>query len=131
MLSLALRPFRLYASFSGRASRREYWLFIAFHLVVSLAFMVVTSYLAHHRPPIQHPGVVLPENVMGSVWLGYIVLTALPYFAVTTRRLHDLGQSGWWALMLLVPVIGPAYVLQQVAQRGQASDNAYGPVPAR
>lgn len=131
MPGLALRPFRLYAAFSGRASRREYWLFIAFQMLVSLVFLVVASYLAHHRPAIQHPGVVLPENVMGGVWLGYLALTALPYLAVTARRLHDLGQSGWWSLMLLVPVIGPAYVLLQVAQRGQAGDNAYGPVPAR
>jgi len=128
MLGLALRPFHLYAAFSGRASRREYGLFIAVQILVSL---VAASYLAHHRPAIQHPGVVLPENVMGSVWLGYLALTALPYFAVTARRLHDLGQSGWWSLMVLVPVFGPAYVLLQVAQRGQASDNTYGPVPAR
>lgn len=131
MPSLAMRPLRLYAAFSGRASRREYWSFIALQLVVSLVFIVVASYLAHHRPPIQHPGVVLPENVVGCLWLGYMALTALPYFAVTARRLHDLGQSGWWTLMLLVPVIGPAYVLLQVIQRGQASDNAYGQVPAR
>jgi len=131
MLSLALRPFRRYAVFGGRASRREYWLFIAIQVLVSLVFMAAASYLAHHRPPIQHPGVVLPENVMGGVWLGYLVLTALPYLSVTARRLHDIGQSGWWTLMLLVPVIGPAYVLLQVVQRGQASDNAYGPVPAR
>lgn len=131
MLSLATQPFRRYATFNGRASRREYWCFIAFQIVVSVLLMAAISYQAHHRPPGQMPGDVTLEHVLTYVWLGYMALSALPYYAVTARRFHDLGQSGWWTAALLVPLIGPVYVLLQVVQRGQANDNAYGAIPLR
>ena len=68
-----------YATFAGRASRSEFWWFVLFQILVSLA-----------------------AGMLGNV-IGALVNLALllPAFAVGTRRLHDIGKSGWWQLLTL------------------------------
>jgi uncharacterized membrane protein YhaH (DUF805 family) len=73
-----------YADFSGRASRPEFWWFVLFVLLVTLALTTIIPVLG---------------NVFGLAML-------LPQLAVGARRLHDTGRSGWWQLLLLVPVAG-------------------------
>ena len=75
--------FSQYATFSGRASRSEFWWFFLFQILVSVAAGMVS------------------EKLSGLVSLGLL----LPALAVGTRRLHDIGRSGWWQL-LLITVIG-------------------------
>ena len=75
--------FSKYADFNGRAGRSEYWWFILFIVIVSLA-----------------------TSMVGSVLSGLFSLgTLLPSIAAATRRLHDTNRSGWWQLILIVPVI--------------------------
>ena len=76
--------FSNYADFNGVASRSEFWWFILFVFVVAVALNFVSPTLA---------------NVVS---LGLL----LPQLAVGARRLHDTGKSGWWQLLLLLPVIG-------------------------
>jgi uncharacterized membrane protein YhaH (DUF805 family) len=75
--------FSQYATFSGRASRSEFWWFFLFQILVSVAAGMVS------------------EKLSGLVSLGLL----LPALAVGARRLHDIGRSGWWQL-LLITVIG-------------------------
>ena len=75
--------FSQYATFSGRASRSEFWWFFLFQILVSVAASMVS------------------EKLSGLVSLGLL----LPALAVGARRLHDIGRSGWWQL-LLITVIG-------------------------
>ena len=72
-----------YATFTGRASRPEFWWFFLFQILISLAASM------------------LSEAINGLVALGLL----LPALAVGTRRLHDVGKSGWWQLLMLT-VIG-------------------------
>ena len=101
-----------YAVFSGRARRKEYWMFLLFHIIIIIALGVI-------------------ESIVGTnsvIALFYMLAILLPGLAVTVRRLHDTGKSGWWLLIGLVPLIG-IVILVYMVQDDQAGDNQYGPNP--
>ncbi|MBM2885409.1 DUF805 domain-containing protein [Chromobacterium phragmitis] len=104
-----------YAVFSGRARRQEYWYFALTNLIISLMLLVI-----QHR-------------VLGSQseWLTNIYLLALllPSLAVSMRRLHDIGRSGWWMWIMFIPVVGVLILLVFHCQDSQAGSNQYGPSP--
>ncbi len=101
---------RQYAVFRGRASRPQFWWFMLFCvLAVSLA-----------------------EAIVGEGFSGLVTLAlVLPTLAVTARRLHDIGRSGWWQLVVWVPVVGVFVALYWYVQPSEAMDNTWGPVPRR
>lgn len=81
-----------YATFDGRATRSEYWYFVLFNTLISIGISIVASIIG---------GKFLNDVVSGLYSLAMII----PMLAVTIRRLHDIGRSGWW---LLVFCISPA-----------------------
>ena len=101
-----------YADFNGRARRSEYWYFVLFNFVISLAVGFVAG-------------------LIGFNWLSYIYSLALlvPSIAIGVRRLHDIGKSGWWLLISLVPLIGGIWLIILMVKEGDHGDNAYGPDP--
>ncbi len=102
-----LGPLRKYSVFSGRADRREYWLFFVWHM----AIVIVVSWLS------------------SSLYIVYALGTLVPSIAVGVRRLHDTNRSGWWMLITLVPFIGFIVMLVFLASAGTSGDNDYGPEP--
>jgi uncharacterized membrane protein YhaH (DUF805 family) len=76
--------FSKYATFSGRASKSEFWWFTLFTFIASLSLQIISD----------------------RVSLAFTVATILPGFAVTTRRLHDTDRSGWLQLLYLIPIFG-------------------------
>lgn len=109
-----------YAVFSGRAGRREYWMFFLFNLIFSIAarFVDATS------------GSDIVLLGMKPVTMGYGLAVALPSLAVAVRRLHDIGYSGWWMLLLIVPFIGPVALVVMFCLPGNPGENKYGPATA-
>lgn len=90
--------FRNFANFSGRASRTQYWMFFLIYLVISVVFTVIESAM----------GMPVLTPIFGLVVL-------IPSLAYGSRRLHDTGRSGWWQLLMLIPVIGLIIVLVMLA----------------
>ncbi|WP_447591372.1 DUF805 domain-containing protein [Stenotrophomonas rhizophila] len=131
MISLAVRPFRRFACFTGRSSRREFWLFFLFQILVNLLIVGLIAYVARNTAPGATAGGMPLSDVLTYVWLGYMVFGLVPFYAVVARRFRDLGQSGWMCLVLLVPMIGPAFVLLQMLRPGEQGDNVYGAAPLR
>ncbi|MCA8882307.1 MAG: DUF805 domain-containing protein [Rhodobacteraceae bacterium] len=84
-----------YATFSGRAARPEFWWFVLFGCLVNIAAGILDSALFGHGPHLAQPITALTS-------LGLL----LPNLAVSARRLHDIGRSGWWVLIGLIPVLG-------------------------
>ena len=101
-----------YADFNGRARRSEYWYFVLFNSLISMA-------------------VGLVAGLIGLDWLSYIYTLALcvPSIAVGVRRLHDIGKSGWWLLISFVPLIGAIWLIILMVKEGDHGSNAYGPDP--
>jgi uncharacterized membrane protein YhaH (DUF805 family) len=103
-----------YAGFSGRARRREYWMFALFYLIA----LVVLS--------------VIDQLVFGRAVLSliYLVATVIPAVAVSVRRLHDTGRSGWWYFINLVPLVGGVLFLIFTVSEGNTGPNQYGSDPS-
>ncbi len=103
-----------YATFSGRARRKEYWMFLLFHsiTVVSMGFL---GNLAGTAPELR-------DGVVGL----YVLGTFLPYLAVSVRRLHDTNRSGLCLFISLVPIVGLIVILVFMATAGDPSENKYG-----
>jgi uncharacterized membrane protein YhaH (DUF805 family) len=102
-----------YAGFSGRARRTEYWMFA---LISGIIVLILD-------------GIGLVFKV--STYIGgiYGLLVLIPSLAVGVRRLHDIGRSGWWLLIGLIPVVGWIILIVFAAKEGEPGDNAYGPDP--
>jgi len=128
-----------YATFSGRARRSEYWWWVLAHTLVGLALYVVALGLLFLSPAMTDPAVTDPDGadlgvagVAGLVVLGVFFLSGLavllPSIAVTVRRLHDTGRSGWWYLVSLVPFGGIVLLVFEVMD-SEPGDNRYGANP--
>ena len=104
-----------YAVFSGRAGRREYWLFLLLNVLVCLAGTIVDAVL--------YPRLHLAETAATLAFL-------IPNMAVTFRRLHDIDRSGWWFLLILVPVIGWIVLLVWHLKPSTPGPNRFGPHPS-
>jgi uncharacterized membrane protein YhaH (DUF805 family) len=101
-----------YAVFQGRARRAEYWYFVLFNIIASLLLGLV-------------------DGLLGTGFIGflYYILVFLPSLAVQVRRLHDVGKSGWWILIGLIPLIGWIWLLVLLVKDSDAGENKYGPNP--
>jgi uncharacterized membrane protein YhaH (DUF805 family)/phage shock protein A len=111
---------RQYVDFNGRASRKQYWMYVLASLVIQFALI---------------GGILAAWTVsLGTINLGflstiYIAATFLPSLGVGVRRLHDINLSGWWALIGLVPVAGEIGLLTLHCIKGTDGDNSFGPRP--
>jgi uncharacterized membrane protein YhaH (DUF805 family) len=112
--------YRKYASFGGRARRAEYWWYTLFNVIL-YAVMVTIGFLVDYLTGGQGVG-------PGVVIVTYLAATLLPTLAVTCRRMHDTGNSGWWQLLAVVPLASIAVFVFAVLP-GNPGTNQYGPDP--
>ena len=104
--------------FNGRARRAEFWWFILFVFVVSTVLSLIDMALFE--------GVLQDIGPLSAI---FTLITLIPAIAVTARRLHDVGRSGWWQLLFLLPVIGFLVILFWAVQKGTDGPNEYGRDP--
>lgn len=110
-----------YATFEGRASRSEFWYFVLFLVIVNIILNIVDMSLLNT--------VMLTDaGKIGILSSLFSLAMLLPNLAVAARRLHDVGRSGWWLLLLLTG-IGSLVLLFWYVSRGQEGPNDYGPAP--
>ncbi len=124
-------PFRRYADFSGRARRKEFWGYVLFIWVAIFALMYLDAVLGLGGSATGYAeGGSVGFNMKGGLLsLLFGVATLVPSVAVSVRRLHDVGKSGWFLLAWLIPLLGWFYLLFQYLQPGAAGPNAYGADP--
>ena len=108
-----LKAMKQYVDFSGRARRKEYWMYFLVYFLITLVCGVVEGVLS------------MPGTLTTIVALVHL----LPSLGVTVRRLHDTGRSGWWILLSFIPIIGALVLLYFMVISGEPQDNAYGPNP--
>jgi len=116
-----------YADFSGRARRKEFWMFMLFSSVFVVVAMILDKVL----------GTTICMEILGEcidtgygwVFLLSVIGINLPYLAVSVRRLHDVGKSGWFFLVNLIPLAGYIWYTVVVCTDSQPGTNQYGPNP--
>lgn len=114
-----LGPLRKFATFTGRARRKEYWLFILLNYVVLFVLAVIDNIL----------GTTMQDLPYGFITLLYSLVLMIPLLALNVRRMHDLGKSGWWLFITLVPFVGGIWYFVLTVTAGEKGDNQYGPDP--
>ena len=110
--------FRQYATFKGRARRAEYWYFVLYGWLISLAATAVDMLTFG-----------VNEEGMGLLGAIYSLVVFIPSLAVGVRRMHDTGRSGWVLLLGLIPVIGWVLVIVYSCQDSQPGNNKWGDNP--
>lgn len=101
-----LLPYRRYFEFSGRSRRMEYWMFTLFGILVNAAITVVLGRTAYTSMG-SFVWFDTRLNAVGDVVSGLFALFSLiPSLAVMVRRLHDVDRSGWWLLLVFLPILG-------------------------
>jgi len=114
-----LEVLRKYTVFSGRSRRREYWFFVLFNTLIIIALTFVDLSI----------GTASAEMGGGLLSTLYSLAVLIPSIAVMVRRLHDTDRSGWWILILFVPLIGFIWLLVLTVLNSQPGDNRFGPNP--
>lgn len=118
-----VKVLKQYADFSGRARRKEYWMFTLVHLIIYMALFTLMTLVGGSDP---ESGLALAlSGLLGLYVLGVLV----PSLAVGVRRLHDTNRSGWWLLISFVPVIGAIVLIVFLVQDSQSGSNQYGENP--
>ena len=113
-----LKVINSYFDFNGRSRRMEYWMFVLINSIISVFCILLDSML----------GTVWSIGY-GPIFIGYGLAVFVPGLAVAIRRLHDIGKSGWYYLLFIIPIIGPIWLIILFVTEGEQGDNKYGPNP--
>lgn len=114
-----LHVLRNYGNFSGRATRSEYWYFALFNIIFAIVAMTLDNVL----------GIAIESIGYGPIYIVYTILVLIPGIAVGVRRLHDVGKSGWFFFIILIPIVGAIWLLVLFVTESQQGENEYGPNP--
>jgi len=114
-----LMVLKKYAQFEGRSRRKELWMFTLFNCLFSWPLYIL--------------GLVFHENVLGTIffclYVLYLLAIIVPCLAVSVRRLHDTGKSGWFYFLIFIPLVGAIILLVFFVLDSDPGANEYGPNP--
>ena len=111
-----------YATFGGRASRAEFWRWVVVFVLLTIVSRIIDGAL--FGSSIQDAFYV--HDAHQPVTSILILALLLPNIALAVRRLHDIGRSGWWLLLMLIPLIGPLVLLYWYVQPSEDGPNQFG-----
>ena len=112
-----------YIDFSGRARRKEYWMWTLYVTLINISAMILDDMLGLNFE-------LLGED-LGNGWLYLItgIINFIPGLSIVVRRLHDVGKSGWFFLIILIPIIGWIGILIFLCSDGDKEENKWGTNP--
>lgn len=114
-----LHVLKNYATFSGRARRKEYWMFFLISALISIVLTLLDILLGTYSMKYE-----------AGLFSGlYSLLILIPSIAVVVRRLHDTDRSGWWILISLIPLIGVIVLFVFICLDSQPGTNRFGANP--
>jgi uncharacterized membrane protein YhaH (DUF805 family) len=114
-----IQSLKKYADFSGRARRMEYWMFVLFNVLISIVLAFIDK----------ATGTLNADYGIGLLGGIFSLAVLVPGLAVSVRRLHDTGRSGWWLLIGLIPLVGVIVLIVFMLQAGKPGSNQYGANP--
>lgn len=104
--------FKNYFNFKGRATRREFWWFCLALFIIAIFYFSIVMLVA--------PDKIMQSRIVMNIF-------TIPCYAVTVRRLHDTGRSGWWVLLSFLPFIGSIVLLVFMLEKSEKGINKFGP----
>lgn len=104
--------FKKYGQFTGRSTKAEFWYFTLFSCLALFALEIIGCIIGGS------------ESVLGIL---FILVILMPWLAVSVRRLHDTGKSGWWMLTGLILL----WLIVLLAMNSEIGENKYGPNPKK
>lgn len=115
-MNFYLDVWKNYFNFSDRATRQQYWMFVLFNVIIGIILGFID-------------GILGAVNDLGIGLLGgiYSLAILIPSIAVTVRRLHDMGRSGWWLLLWLIPLVGVIVIFIFTLLDSEPTENQWGP----
>jgi uncharacterized membrane protein YhaH (DUF805 family) len=115
-------------TFSGRASRSEFWLFYLCFIILSNAVLSITVNPDVVDPEsLEYPNIVLRSLVVRLIGFLFLFIT---FLSVAVRRLHDVGRSAWW-LLIGFSAIGVILLIYWSCKKGTSGPNRFGEDPLR
>lgn len=106
-----------FADFSGRARRREYWTFALVNCLIAMLLLILGLAFGEDSPA---------SNILVTIF--YLIML-VPNLSVSVRRLHDIGKSGWYMFLGLIPLIGGLILLVWALMDSEPGENQYGKNP--
>lgn len=113
-----LQVLKKYADFKGRARRKEYWMFVLFNWIFAITFGIIDITVIDLSP--------LGYGILHPL---YCLIMVVPSIAVAVRRLHDIGKSGWYYLIFLIPLVGAIILIAWFCKEGEQGTNQWGSNP--
>ena len=117
-MNLYIKVLKQYGDFKNRSTFKEFWQFTLFSILITLLFTVIDIFISFK---------ILYNFGILSVFYSIIIL--IPSLAVSVRRLHDVGKSGWTVLVLLIPAIGFVWLLVLLSRDTMPERNKWGENP--
>lgn len=118
-MSWYIQALKRFADFKGRSRRKEYWIFALFNVIISIATTLIDYAF----------GTDSFVYYIGLFSMLYGLFVFIPFLAVSVRRLHDTGKTGWMLLIAIIPILGALWLLVLFATEGTRGTNMYGPDP--
>ena len=114
ILNFYVDALKKFITFTGRSRRKEFWFFWLINMVISWLISLITGSL----------------GIVGLIFSGLFSLAILlPSLAVAIRRMHDIGKSGWWICINLIPLVGTIWYIVLAAKDSDAGSNQWGDYP--
>lgn len=114
-----IKSLKQYTDFNSRARRKEYWMFILFANLIGAVLLLIEIMT----------GAFSYDVLMGPLSALFSLVIFVPYLAVTVRRLHDIGKSGWMMLIVLIPIVGAIWFFILTIRDSESGENKYGENP--
>ncbi len=118
-MSWYIQTLKRFADFKGRSRRKEYWMFALFNVIISIATTLIDYAF----------GTDSFVYYIGLFSMLYGLFIFIPFLAVSVRRLHDTGKTGWMLLIAIIPILGALWLLVLFATEGTRGTNMYGTDP--
>lgn len=107
-----------FADFETRASRKEYWMFVLWFILVYFGLFIISAILSK----LVRINIVFLPIIFAIVYI-------IPSISIAVRRLHDIGKSGWWYFISFIPFVGGIWLLVLLVTKGDVGNNSYGTSP--
>ncbi|WP_342591901.1 DUF805 domain-containing protein [Jiella sonneratiae] len=133
-MAILLQPYQRYFQFSGRARRKEYWLYMLLFYVAMFVLAFVDSAIGlggETQTAVDTTnGFSASANAEGGILTGiWAILNIVPLLSCAVRRLHDTDRTGWWVFITIIPLIGSIWFLVLMCLDGTPGRNRFGPDP--